>query len=135
MSAVLETMLRILKPDVMILDDLDRIDVSAQVLQFLETARQSCRIVMASANSVQALQGAALRPGRIDDIITFDKLDATVIARILGVDADLTDLVRDLPAAYVAEFGRRVRVLGREQALEDLPDLERRASETSEDAD
>lgn len=134
-AASLETMLRALAPDVMILDDLDRIEVSAQVLSFLETARQSCRVVMASANSVDALQGATLRPGRFDDIITFDKLDFDVIARMLGTDSDLAGKVQDLPAAYVAEFARRCKVLGRDQALKDLPELKTRAEATSEDSD
>ncbi len=132
----LETMLRALKPDVIILDDLDRIEVDAQVLSFLEMARQSCRIVIASANSISALSGAAVRPGRFDDIITFDTLDRSVIVDILGpAFADLADDVLELPAAYVAEFARRCRVLGRDQAMVDLPELRERARGTSEDAD
>jgi hypothetical protein len=132
----LETMLKALKPDMMILDDLDRIEVDASVLQFLELARQSCRIVIASANSISELSGAAIRPGRFDDIITFEKLDREVIIRILGPgNADLVDMVLDLPAAYVAEFARRCKVLGRDQAITDLPELIERAQETSEDAD
>ncbi|HEY6022488.1 MAG TPA: hypothetical protein VIY48_22280, partial [Candidatus Paceibacterota bacterium] len=102
---------------------------------FLETARQSCRVVMASANSVEALHGAALRPGRIDDIITFDQLDRNVVARILGDFSDLINHVAELPAAYVAEFARRCKVLGREQAMKDLPGLLLRAEMTAEDAD
>lgn len=129
----LETMLRVLRPDVMILDDLDRIEVTAQVLSFLELARQSCRIVMASANSLGPLSGAASRPGRFDDILVFDTLDRQVVIDILGADADLVDKVLTLPAAYVAEFARRCRVLGRETALADLPELEERAQETAED--
>lgn len=132
-AASLQTMLRILKPDVMILDDLDRIEVCAEVLAFLETARQSSRVVMASANRVGALRGAATRPGRIDDIIEFEFLDLNVVQKILGEFADLAELVSELPAAYVAEFARRCRVLGREQALVDLPELIERSVETGQD--
>lgn len=131
----LETMLNMLQPDVMILDDLDRIEVNAQVLAFLERARNMCRIVIASANFISALSGAATRPGRFDDIITFDKLDLEVVRSILGDSADLAELVADLPAAYVNEFASRCRVLGREQAVEDLDDLRARAEVTSQDSD
>ncbi len=58
-----------------------------------------------------------------------------MVIDILGTDRDLVDQVADLPAAYVAEFARRCRVLGREQALLDLPELVTRAEETSQDAD
>lgn len=134
-AASLETLLGILKPDVMILDDLDRADVNSQMLAILERARSSCRIVLASANSVSALSGAAIRPGRFDDIVEFNTLDADVAAQILGDHADLVLEVDGLPAAYVAEFAIRCRVLGREQALLDLPNLRLRAEETSLDAD
>ena len=131
----LETMLRALRPDVMILDDLDRIEVNASMLAMLERARSTCRVVVASANAVSELSGAASRPGRLDDIIRFDKLDLAVVTRILGEYADLTNRVADLPAAYVAEFASRCRVLGRDQALADLDELRQRAEETSADGD
>jgi hypothetical protein len=135
MSASLETMLRVLRPDVLVLDDLDRIEVSASMLALLERARASCKVVIASANSPSALSGAATRPGRFDDIIHFEKLDIEVIRKILGEHKSMASKVEHLPAAYVAEFERRCRVLGKAQALKDLPELTQRAEETSLDSD
>lgn len=134
-TASLETMLRMLRPDVMILDDLDRIEVNATMLAILERARENCKIVIASANHLGALTGAATRPGRFDDILTFDKLDIEVIRSILGEFKSLASKVEHLPAAYVTEFARRCRVLGKAQALKDLEELTLRASETSLDSD
>lgn len=133
--ASLETMLRVLKPDVMVLDDLDRIEVNAPLLGVLERARANCRIVIASANSVGDLMGATTRPGRFDDIIRFDKLDPNVVVAILGEYAHLAMQVEDLPAAYVAEFAVRCRVLGENEALSSLDELRARAAETSLDSD
>lgn len=134
-TSSLESMLRILKPDVMILDDLDRIEVNAAMLALLERARSNCKIVIASANSLSALTGAATRPGRFDDIIYFDKLDETVVKSILGDFHALSSKVGHLPAAYVDEFAVRCRVLGKAQALKDLEELTERAAETSLDTD
>ncbi len=133
--ASMETMLRVLKPDVMVLDDLDRIEVNAPLLSVLERARANCRIVIASANSVGDLMGATTRPGRFDDIIRFDKLDPNVVVAILGQHAHLSMQVEDLPAAYVAEFAIRCRVLGENEALSTLDELRARAEETSLDSD
>lgn len=127
--------LRILKPDVLILDDLDRVEVDAEVLSFLEMARQMCRLVVATANHPSALSGACLRPGRLDELIQFECLDRVVVDQLLGEFADLAEDVADLPAAYVVEFANRCKVLGREEAQAGLDTLRDRAEETSEDSD
>ncbi len=131
----LDSILRIFQPDVLILDDLDRINVGAELLTFLEMARRSCKLVIASANQSSKLSGAAMRPGRLDEVIEFERLDPEVVAELLGEFSDLTDEVKDLPAAYVTEFANRCRVLGREAAIEGLDVLRERAAETSRDSD
>ena len=123
LSVSLETLLRLLRPQAMILDDLDRVAVTAPLLAFLEMARRTCLVVVGSANSVQKLMGAAVRPGRFDDIVRVDRLDPIVLQTLLAADADLHPRLADLPAAYVVEFAARRRVLGREQALVELDEL------------
>ncbi len=128
-ATTLPSILRILRPDVIILDDIDRIEVTAELLDFLELAKSSCRIVLGSANDVESMHGAQVRPGRFDDIFEFSNLDFSVVEEILGENRDLAELVKDLPAAYVAEFGKRCRVLGREQAVDSLGELLQRAAD------
>jgi hypothetical protein len=111
----------------MILDDLDRVAVTAPLLAFLEMARRTCLVVVGSANSVQKMMGAAVRPGRFDDIVKVDRLDPVVLQTLLAGDADLHARLADLPAAYVVEFATRRRVLGREQALVELDELTSRS--------
>lgn len=67
--------------------------------------------------------GALLRPGRFDDIVTFDTLDRELLAELLGPHADLADRLQDLPIAYVREFIARLSVLGRDAALNELEEL------------
>lgn len=124
----LETLLYLLRPQVMILDDLDRLQITASLLAFLELAQRTCKVVIGSVNSVEKMMGAALRPGRFDEIIRVDKLDPEVLRRLLGdADADLLDRLAALPAAYVVEFVKRRRVLGRDVALVELDELLARA--------
>ncbi|MGE0400364.1 MAG: AAA family ATPase [Kofleriaceae bacterium] len=123
----LETLLRLLRPRAMILDDLDRVAVNAPLLAFLELARKTCVVVIASANSVQSMMGAAVRPGRFDDIVRIERLDAEVLRTMLADDLDLVERMATLPAAYVVEFVKRRRVLGRDVALAELDELLGRA--------
>lgn len=127
LATSLETLLRLLRPRAMILDDLDRVTVTASLLAFLELARRTCAIVIASANSVSAMMGAAVRPGRFDDIVRIDRLDPVVLRSLIPGDVDLYDRLCALPAAYVVEFAKRRRVLGRDRALVELDELIQRA--------
>jgi hypothetical protein len=124
--ASLETLLKLLRPEAMILDDIDRVDVGGELLAFLELAARTCRLVLASANRPQKMMGASLRPGRFDEVVSFDKLDADVLRGLLGDDRDLEERLATLPAAYVAEFLKRRQVLGRDRAVAEIGDLESR---------
>jgi replication-associated recombination protein RarA len=125
--ASLETVLKLLRPEALILDDLDRVEVGGPMLAFLELAARTCRFILASANCTEKMIGAALRPGRFDEIVRVERLDADVLRQLLGAaDQDLFERLAPLPAAYVAEFLKRRKVLGRDVAVSELPDLEAR---------
>lgn len=79
--------------------------------------------------------GAAVRPGRFDDIVRVDRLDPVVLRTLLAADADLHERLATLPAAYVVEFATRRRVLGREQALVELDELIDRAKQIAGSAE
>jgi hypothetical protein len=123
LATSLETLLRLLRPRAMILDDLDRIHVSAALLAFLELAQRTCDIVIASANSVDKMMGAALRPGRFDEIVKVERLDPDVLRTLIDNDTALFDRLAPLPAAYVVEYVKRQKVLGRDRALVELDEL------------
>ena len=135
LATSLETLLRLLRPRAMILDDLDRVAVTTGLLAFLELAQRTCKVVIASANSVDKMMGAALRPGRFDDIVKVERLDPIVLEKLIGNDRALFDRLAPLPAAYVVEYVKRQRVLGREQALVELDDLVKRSGQIASSAD
>jgi hypothetical protein len=126
LAASLETLLKLLRPEAMILDDLDRVDVGGELLAFLELAARTCRLVLASANRPHKMMGASLRPGRFDEVVVFERLDPDVLRELLAADSDLFDRLAPLPAAYVAEFLKRRRVLGRDRAVAEIAELEAR---------
>lgn len=126
MTTSLETLLKLLRPEAMILDDIDRVEIGGELLAFLELAVQTCRLVLASANCPQKMMGASLRPGRFDEVVAVDRLDPDVLRELLAGDVDLFDRLAPLPAAYVAEFLKRRRVLGRDAAIAEIPELEAR---------
>ena len=135
LATSLETLLRLLRPRAMILDDLDRVAVTAALLAFLELAQKTCDVVIASANSVTKMMGAALRPGRFDDIVRVDRLDPDVLRTLLADDLELFEKLAPLPAAYVLELVKRRKVLGKPQALAELDELVKRSSQIGQAAD
>jgi hypothetical protein len=126
MATSLETLLKLLRPEAMILDDIDRVEIGGELLAFLELAVRTCRLVLASANCPKKMMGASLRPGRFDEVVTVDRLDPEVLRQLLAADLDLFERLAPLPAAYVAEFLKRRRVLGRDAAVAEIPELEAR---------
>lgn len=61
------TIIKIISPDVIIFDDMDRDpERASEVLSFMEYIQ--CPLVIASVNDISALDHALLRPGRFDEI-------------------------------------------------------------------
>ena len=131
-----ETLVKLLRPDMLILDDIDRVRSSGRLLHFLEFAAREFKLVLASANCTDAMMGAALRPGRFDEVITIDRLDRAVLAALISDnDPTLLDEMANLPVAYVVEFVKRREVLGRETATKELRDLSRRLKLVNDQTD
>ena len=63
-GASLDTLVKILRPGAVVLDDIDRVGKDARLLRFLEESSAEGRLVLASANCTATMLGALLRPGR-----------------------------------------------------------------------
>jgi hypothetical protein len=126
--ALLTNVVQMTRPDVLILDDLDRIKVTADVLTFLEAVRLHCRLVVGSCNSDRRLMGAALRPGRFDDVQEFTTNDGPLIAHLSGGDPSATARLGRLPVAYARCYHDMATVHGPEAARGLLDELEQRSA-------
>lgn len=132
-----EGIIKVIRPEVVILDDIDRVPEYEQgyLLDFLESTRRYAKIIIASANDVNALTAAVKRPGRFDDHIKVPNLPHSTIAQILGDHADLAPQMEDWPVAYIFEFMSRVKVLGSEQARKELFGLKMRLKHSRSEDD
>ncbi len=107
-------MLRQLRPAVIVVDDIDKIRLD---LTALEAMREVARVVMLTSNNGDqdaVLDGALIRPGRIDEVFT---VEAVTYPRAAPFDL-LTDeewsQAQGWPIAYSTELGRRLTLRGRD---------------------
>jgi hypothetical protein len=85
----IDTLVRALSPEVLILDDVDRVKQEEQLLHFAELANRKCKLVLASVNELEGMSEALKRPGRFDEIVEVLHPDPRVVRTLLGADCDL----------------------------------------------
>jgi ATP-dependent 26S proteasome regulatory subunit len=125
-SSYMSAILRIIQPDIIIIDDFDRVNDQGKMLDLLTDFKKVSKCVLLSCNSLK-LSEALLRPGRIDEIIEHRVLNKEVIDRVLGPYISYCDdSIREWPIAYIEEFVKRADVLGIEDALTSFKELEER---------
>jgi len=62
-------------------------------------------------------------------------LDPDVLRKLIDNDTALFERLAPLPAAYVVEFAKRRRVLGKDRALGELDELVKRSGQIASSAD
>lgn len=133
----LEGAVHILRPDSVLIDDLDRLfdrynDDSSKTslaLDIIEYIARTAKVLVVSANYSDRFPKALLRPGRFDEIEVVETMDEAVLDGIIGegVTQTLRRKLRALPVAFVVEFAKRKEAMGAEAAYRELEDLRRRA--------
>lgn len=124
--AATEQCLRVLRPDVLLVDDIERCHSRGKyALSFLDNIRDSVRLTIASANFLEQMDPAALRGGRWDQLVEVSKLDNGVLEGLIGPDVprEISERLKTLPVSYIHEFHRRKTVLGLEEALESVEEI------------
>jgi cytidylate kinase len=120
--------INLLKPAVLVIDDIDHGIEKDQagldkILNVLEDNKLQTKLVLASANVAVKLDPALQRPGRFDEVIEINFLDRETHRKLVNNDDDLYKFTANFPAAYVVEFMKRVKIKGKDQALQDSEDL------------
>jgi hypothetical protein len=116
-----------LKPDVILIDDFDRLNNIQYFLSNFEEINKFCKLLMISVNDINGLDPAMLRPGRFDEIITIDKIDDGVLNSLVeDVKEEFRDQIKNWPVAYIAEFKKIKDVMGEEIAYGQIKDLQSR---------
>lgn len=132
-GAAWKTLLRILSPQMIILDDIDRVgsNILGAKLDSFEEGKGADELpfIMFTSNDIEKIPGAFRRPGRIDQILLVNEPEEGVkramierFARRVGVEVPAEQLPRlqrlltTHSGAHVIEALRRARVLGWEHA-------------------
>lgn len=119
----------LLQPSAVLIDDLDRIYGSGEILSEIEEVKGAAKIFMCSVNLIKKLDPAVLRSGRFDDWREVSRLDDGVLNRLIGDDVPeaISAQLRELPVAWIDEFNKRRRATSLEEALAAVQDLKARA--------
>jgi AAA+ superfamily predicted ATPase len=130
-STVFEA-INIFEPDAVILDDFDRSDSQASLLETLEFFQRHVKLVIATVNNKNRLDEAIMRPGRFDELLQIKQMDDDVVKAVLGdAHADAYDLVKDWPIAFIQEYVKRRRFMSPEEAESSVKELASRVKRLS----
>lgn len=127
----LDVFLAAIRPDVVVVDDIDRVPRSQQLSFFtmVEAFRRASNLkfVFVSTNNSEELLSPLLRPGRLDDLLEMPDLEEDLLRRMLGDDnEDLVPELAEWPIAYVQDYLVRQRTLGSAVARREIPGLQAR---------
>lgn len=113
--------LDLLKPDLVIMDDLDRsIKQNYDFLEFLETVRKVTPIIVSTMNVIGKVDPVFIRPDRFDHEVPVTRLPDEVFVKLTeNIPKEWHEQIREWPAAFIHEFDRRVRVRKGKDPLED----------------
>lgn len=127
MTSLLMPSIQLLKPEILIMDDIDRGNTQS-LIHLLEEFKKHVKVILASANYPELMDEAVLRPGRFDDAISVELLDLAVINKLVGenVPKDHRKVLQALPIVYVNEFNNIRKVLGDEEAFSSIQSLANR---------
>lgn len=125
-NSTLKETINIFKPDAIILDDFDRVDMQNSLFEMLEQFERSVKVIFATVNDKSKLDPALLRPGRFDELIAINRLDDEVVKKVLGSYDDAFEVVKNWPIIYIEEYVKRRKVLSKELAEKALKDLQQR---------
>lgn len=118
--------LDLLKIEAVILDDFDQIEMTDDLLEFLEIVNNKLKLTIGIANILEGFDPAVLRPGRFDEVVKVEELEETTIKEILGELTDSCfDRVRHWPIAYIKELVKQYQ-LNPQKLEEKFTDLQTR---------
>lgn len=124
-ASLVSEVLRIVNPDAVVLEDIDHMsnEEITDLLDKIEDFNNQKKMVFATANEVSKLDNALLRPGRFDEVMEINNLDEEVLRKLVGDDEEIFEITRNFPVAFTVELLKRIEVLGKEIALQNMDDI------------
>lgn len=123
----------LLRPDVLIINDIDRLHPTAQVqlLAVLEQVKKTLKLIFATTNDRRRLIEAIRRPGRLDDFVSIHGLDLEEVQRFAPDLPELHEAMVGWPIAYVLDMQHRFAVIG-DDARREFDEVRSRLCEVRE---
>lgn len=116
---------KILNPEVVIIDDIDRVKENVPLLiSLIDRIAKNTRLFFATANDIDKLSRALVRTGRFDEIRLIDGV--VVKPNLDWLPQDYHTRVEDWPASFLDELRRCVSIYGVDVIEEELSILEPR---------
>lgn len=124
----------IFNPDAIVLEDIDHLYSGevASLLEKIENFNKLGKYVLATANQINKINSALLRPGRFDELVEVQEFDEDGIRELID-DEEIFNKVKQYPIAYVMEVKKRLDMMGREETLRGLGDIEKRVEKAKKE--
>lgn len=124
---------KLLKPDAVLLEDIDHFNDGNlhNLLGIIELLNKKGVLLVATCNKICQLDDALIRAGRFDEVVEIKNLPEEVLNILMNGDMEIIDKVKTFPIAAILEVKRRMEVLGREEALNRIKDLELRVKRSN----
>lgn len=117
-SSIVE-LIDMFSPDAIVLEDIDHLyshDIST-LLEKIENFNTTGKYIFATANEINLVHDALLRPGRFDELIELP-LDYEMVRKEIP-DVEIYEMVKEFPIAFVMEVKKRLEVKGKERFLKE----------------
>ena len=126
--------IEILRPGVLIINDLDRLDIADQpkLLSTMDHAQDYTQFVFVTTNRYRDLAEPLRRPGRLDDYVHVPGLSREEIIEAAPAFRDYASRMQGWPIAYIADLQSRYEALG-DLAFDEVAEVERRLAEVRQD--
>ena len=126
----LDALLGSIRPDVLLVDDLERCGDEDGLLDLLEASHRRQRLVVVTCNDERRLSPAIRRPGRVDDVVVVAGAGPDLAAAVLGGrHAHLAPRVASWPVKYVEELADRLDHVDGADAEAEMAELAARVAE------
>ncbi len=117
--------IKIFNPDAVILEDLDNMSIEdvQELLDKIEDVNKKHKLLFATANQPSKFDNATIRPERFNQVMKISHLEREIAMELVQNDEEIYEKVQDWPAVSIIELMKRVKVKGKEYALNNMQDL------------
>lgn len=130
----LEGLVAWLRPDVVLIDDFDRVGSHGEMLTAIERVRLMVKLFVVSTNNLKHMDAAAVRPQRFDEHFTIDSLGEPFVRGYLGgvwdalSEADRATVL-PWPVTYLEELVERAAYVPDVVLADEVAQLQARLAE------